>query len=258
MSCGDAVGWETSPGQVGIPTTPGRAPRYFFSSNSKETSSKPLVGDLHSQPGSVPAGMAVGSSGGTAHWEWQTFPGLQPAWISLCSSCPSCPYRALGSSFPGPEFVPASMGTLGRAPPWARNTSEKWLLAKAASPSPNPARRGRQDALPLLLMVSLGSEPLQSPGGASAAWRSWWLRQQISSGSIPCSGEGWGTAGQQGQWGMGAQPCAKGLGALRWGCVCLLEPGDLGASPPSGSGSISTVLLFGNSCPLPGVISGAK
>lgn len=37
MSCGDAVGWETPSGQVGIPTTPGWALRYFLSSNSKET-----------------------------------------------------------------------------------------------------------------------------------------------------------------------------------------------------------------------------
>lgn len=58
MPCGDAVGCETPSG----PTTPGRALRYFLFSNSKETSSKPLVGDLHSHPGSVTPGLAMESS----------------------------------------------------------------------------------------------------------------------------------------------------------------------------------------------------
>lgn len=69
MSCGDAVGWETPSGQVGIPTTPGRALRYFLSSNSRETSRKPLVSDLHSHPGSVP--MA---------WPWKALNCLVFSW----------------------------------------------------------------------------------------------------------------------------------------------------------------------------------
>ena len=61
MSLGDAAGWGMPSCQAGTPATPGRALRLFLSSNSRETSSKPLAGHLHSHPGSVPPGTAMES-----------------------------------------------------------------------------------------------------------------------------------------------------------------------------------------------------
>lgn len=118
MSFGDTVGWEKPSGQVGIPTTPGRAPRYFLSSNSKETWSKPLAGDLHSHPGSVPTGMAMESSELPGILvEWHTGNGKPSLGLKQCRSVcgPSALHASTGlrdPSSPGPVFAPSSMGSV--------------------------------------------------------------------------------------------------------------------------------------------------
>lgn len=126
-SCEDAVGWEMPSGQVGIPATPGRALRCFLSSNSTETSSKPLVGDLHSHPGSVPTGMTMESSELPGILlEWHTGNGKTFLGLKQCGSAhgPSAlsPYTGLrDASFPGPVFAPSSMDSVCQPP-------KDWLL----------------------------------------------------------------------------------------------------------------------------------
>lgn len=163
MSCGDAVGWEMPSGQVGIPTTPERAPRYFLSLNGKETLSKPLVGDLHPHPGSVPTGMAMESSELPGILvEWHTGNGEPFLGLKQCGSThgPSALPASTGlrdASFPGPVFAPSSMGSVCQPPkdccfllcrqhpslekplqqdPWDRNSSQKWFSGKSCFSKP--------------------------------------------------------------------------------------------------------------------------
>lgn len=62
--------------------------------------------------------------------------------------------------------------------------------------------------------------------------------------------------------GLGPPPTREGsgafLGLLRQGCVCLGDPGDLGASPLPSSGGTSTAVPLGKGRPLPKVIFGAN
>lgn len=96
--------------------------RLFLSSNSRETFSKPLTGDLHSYPGSVPPGTAMRSSKPPGIPLEQHRGSGEPSLgskrrRSVCgpSVLPSCPW----SAFPGPAFSPVLLGqrvsdTLGK------------------------------------------------------------------------------------------------------------------------------------------------
>lgn len=169
MSLGNAAGLEMPFCLAGTPVSPGRALRLFLSSNSGEMSSKPLMGDLCSQPGSVPPGEAAQSSEQPVLSCWGGTEGaVTPSWAqdsadrAVVLSCLHAHAWLRDPSFPVPVFVCILLGcphppcvspvivgkgwaTMCRQPILSDrggNTPEKPLLSKA--PSPKPARRVRR------------------------------------------------------------------------------------------------------------------
>lgn len=136
--------------------------------------------------------------------------------------------------------------------PWDRNTSEKWLSGKSRFSKPKSSSESeaggsafgpdnfslcRAPVKPRWCLCSLAELLVKA---ADLQWEHPMLQRGLGRGA----GAGQDNRDSE-EWVLSHAP--MGLRALRQGCVCLVDPGDLGASPPSGSGSISlsTAVLLG-------------